>query len=215
MCPSLEPRVRVDFTQVLRLWWKRGGVSVPRCRNGWGQMQIAASDNSNSKVEQNPLFLSPRTPPTQDCPVWWLLLDMKASMVYVWPHHTEDYILDLSIFKSPPGFPSQRPQRMALLLFLWLVQSKSISTGRHFAFSLSGSIFMSCCVRSHKIDSKQTFFHLLLPLVSFLLLVSPFAQQATIHLAGFVNPPSFITMRVPPSSIKKFHHILEVGGELE
>lgn len=182
-------------------------------------MQTAASDNSNSKVEQNPLFLSPRTPPTQDCPVWWLLLDMKASMVYVWPHHTvyttEDYILDLSIFKSPPGCPSQRPQRMALLLFLWLVQSKNISVGRHFASSLSGSIFMSCCVRSHKIDSEQTFFRLLLPLVSFLSLVSPFAQQATIHLAGFVSPPSFIIMRVPPSSIKKLHHILEVGGELE
>lgn len=105
-------------------------------------MQTAASDNSNPKVEQNPLFLSPRTPPTQDCPVWWLLLDMTASMMYVWPHHTvyttENYILDLSMFKSPPGFPSQRPQRMAVLLFLWLVQSKSISIGRHFAFSLSG-----------------------------------------------------------------------------
>ena len=86
---------------------------------------------------------------------------------------------------------------MALLLFLWLVQSKSISIGRHVAFSLSESILMSCCVRSHKIDSEQTFFHLLLPLVSSLPLVSPFAQQATIHLAGFLSPASFITMRVP------------------
>lgn len=182
-------------------------------------MQIAASDNSNSKVEQNPLFLSPRTPPTQDCPVWWLLLDMKASMVYVWPHHTvyttEDYILDLSIFKSPPGFPSQSPQRMALLLFLWLVQSKSISIGRHFAFSLSGSIFMSCCVRSHKINSKQTFFHLLLPLVSFLPLSFSFCTTSNYSLGRICKSTLIHHYEGPPSSIKKLHHILEVGGELE
>lgn len=88
---------------------------------------------------------------------------------------------------------------MALLLFLWLVQSNSIPMGRQFAFSLSRSILMSRCIRPHKIDSEPTFLHLILPLVSSLPLVSPSAHWATIHLAGFVSPASFITMRVSPA----------------
>jgi len=43
---------------------------------------------------------------------------------------------------------------MALLLFLWLVQSKSISIGRHVAFSLSGSTLM-LVVQKEKLKAEK------------------------------------------------------------
>lgn len=73
MCPSLKPRVEVDFTQVLGHGKKEGEVLFQDAGMDRGQVETAASDH-NLKVEQSPLALFLRISPTRDCPRWWKFL---------------------------------------------------------------------------------------------------------------------------------------------